>query len=233
MYFNAMALRSKTHRRLTMIIMTSIYRYIDISANDSIIIEGSLEAKLPTVWTHVKHRWEESEQSRGEERRSERRKSEKKEDAGAREKVEKSRFTAFLQWCVAPEGRKVGSLKGRARSPGQMRYEKLHAVVARSPFPSQNAENTPCLDHFWTLRWRKSARRCGSKHISKLKCTKPLRVGTLLEVKMSKKWTPLWRKAHCEVKLYKTHQVRSTFWSWDVEKACAVVARSTFPSQKC
>ena len=48
---------------------------------------------------------------------------------------------------------------------------------------------------------------------------------------MSKKCTPLWREAHFEVKMYKTHQVRTTFGSCDVEKVHAVVARSTFPSQ--
>ena len=41
--------------------------------------------------------------------------------------------------------------------------EKVHAVVARSTFPSQNAQNTPASDHFWKLRCRKSARRCGVK----------------------------------------------------------------------
>ena len=45
--------------------------------------------------------------------------------------------------------------------------------------------------------------------------------------------TPLWREAHFQVKMYKTHQRRTTFGSWDVEKVHAVVARSTFPSQKC
>ena len=58
-------------------------------------------------------------------------------------------------------------------------------------------------------------------------------VGPLLEVAMSKKCTPLWREAHFEVKMYKTHQCRTTFGSSDVEKVHAVVARSTFPSQKC
>ena len=43
--------------------------------------------------------------------------------------------------------------------------------------------------------------------------------GTLLEVEMSKKCTPLWREARFQVKMYKTHQSRSTFGSWDVEKA--------------
>ena len=85
-----------------------------------------------------------------------------------REKVGKSRNTVFFQWFVAPEGRKVGSLKRRVRSPaGQMRDEKLHAVVARSTFRSQNEQNAPFSEHFWMLRWWTSARRCGAKHISK------------------------------------------------------------------
>ena len=46
-----------------------------------------------------------------------------------------------------------------------------------------------------------------------------------------KNCTPLWREAHLQVKMCKIHQVRTTFGSWDVEKAHAVVARSTFRSQ--
>ena len=86
-----------------------------------------------------------------------------------REKVGKSRFTVFFQWFVAPEGRKVGSLKRRVRSQ--------------------------------LARWE------------------------------MKNCTPLWREAHFQVKMYKTHQLRTTFGSWDVEKVHAVVARSTCPSQ--
>ena len=180
-----------------------------------------------------------------------------------REKVGKSRNTVFFQWFVAPEARKVGSLKRRARSQlarwemknctplwreahfqvkmskthhsrttfGSWDVEKVHAVVARSTFPSQNVQNTSASDYFWKLRCRKSARRCGAKHISKSKCPKHLSFGPLLEVEMSKKCTPLWREAHFQVKMYKAHQVRTTFGSWDVEKVHAVVARSTFPSQ--
>ena len=114
---------------------------------------------------------------------------------------------------------------------GSWDVEKVHAVVARSTFRSENVQNTPWSEHFWKLRCRKSARRCGAKHISKSKCTKHTIVGPLLEVAMSKKCTPLWREAHFEVKMYKTHQVRTTFGSWDVEKVHAVVARSTFPSE--
>ena len=118
-----------------------------------------------------------------------------------------------------------------AEPAGQMRDEKLHAVVARSTFASQNVQNTWCSEHFWKLRCRKRARHCGAKHISKSKCTKHLSVGPLLEVTMSKKCTPLWREAHFQVKMYKTHHVRTTFGNCDVEKVHAVVARSTFPSQ--
>ena len=167
-----------------------------------------------------------------------------------REKVGTSRFTVFFQWFVAPEGRKVGSLKRRVRSQlarwemkkctplwreahfqvkmyktpqlrttfGSWDVEKVHAVVARSTFPSQNVQNTPFSDHFWKLRCRKSARRCGAKHISKSKCTKHLSSGPLLEVAMSKKCTPLWREAHLEVKSVKNWRSRTTFWRCDVEK---------------
>ena len=85
---------------------------------------------------------------------------------------------------------------------GSWDVEKVHAVVARSKFRSQNVQNTPASDHFWKLRCRKSARRCGAKHMSKSKCTKHTRFGPLLEVQMSKKCT-LWREAHFEVKSVK------------------------------
>ena len=86
--------------------------------------------------------------------------------------------------------------------------KKVHAVVARSTFRSQNVQNTPGPDHFWKLRCRKSACRCGAKHISKSKCTKHHQLTRpLLEVEMSKKCTPLWREAHFEVKMCKTPHV--------------------------
>ena len=114
---------------------------------------------------------------------------------------------------------------------GQMRDEKLHAVVARSTFPSQNVQNTSASDHFWKLRCRKSARRFGAKQIFSSQNVQNTLVGPLLEVAMSKKCTPLWREAHFEVKMFKTLGVRTTFGGWDVEKVDALVARSTFQSE--
>ena len=114
-----------------------------------------------------------------------------------------------------------------AEPAGQRRDEKLHAVVARSTFPSQNVQSTRGAGHFWQLRCRKSARRCGAKHISKSKCTKHTILGPLLEVEMSKKCTP----SHFQVKMYKAHHVWTIFGGSGVEKVNAVVARSTFPTQ--
>ena len=93
---------------------------------------------------------------------------------------------------------------------GSCHVEKVHAVVARSTFPSENVQSTPAPDHFCALRCRKSARRCGAKHISKSKCTKHTNLGPLLEVEMSKKCTPLWREAHFQVKSVKNWE----FWAF-------------------
>ena len=92
----------------------------------------------------------------------------------------------------------------------------MHAVLARSTFQSQNVQNTPCSNHFWKLGCRKSARRCGTKHISKSKCTKH----TLFKpVEMSKKRTPLWREAHFKVKMLKEHPVSDHFWKLRCRKS--------------
>ena len=99
---------------------------------------------------------------------------------------------------------------------GSCDVEKVHAVVARSTYPSQNVQNTPGPDHFWKLRCRKSERRCGAKHISKSKVLKADGLGPLLEVQMSKKCTPLWREAHFQVKMLKTPGSRTTFGGSDV-----------------
>ena len=61
---------------------------------------------------------------------------------------------------------------------GSWDVEKVHAVVARSTFRSENVQNTRDSDHFWRFRCRKSARHCGAKHISQSKCLKTLGVRT-------------------------------------------------------
>ena len=147
--------------------------------------------------------------SRGE--KSQKRKDQKKEDADARKGRKVAIHCVFPMICGSGGSKSRLAKAAGAEASGQMRDEKVHAVVARSTFPSQNVQNTPASDHFWKLRCRKSARRCGAKHISKSKVLKTDGLGPLLEVAMSKKCTPLWREAHFQVKIYKTHQVRTTF----------------------
>ena len=131
------------------------------------IIEGSLEVKLPTIWTNEKQRWEESDKRREEERRSKKRKSEKKEDPGARKGRKVAKHCVFPMICGSGGSESRLAKAAGAEPAGQMRDGKLQAVVARSTFRSRNAQSTPCSDHFWKLRCRKSARRCGAKHASK------------------------------------------------------------------
>ena len=97
--------------------------------------------------------------------------------------------------------------------------EKVHTAVARSMFPSQHVQKTPCSEHFWKLKCPKSTRGCGAKHISKSKCEK--NIGALLEVAMFKKCTSLWRE-------------RSTFRSENAQSASGL--RALFKvqmSKKC
>ena len=136
-----------------------------------------------------------------------------KEDADARKGRKVAKHCVFPMICGSGGSKSRLAKAAGAEPAGQMRDDKLHAVVARSTFPSEKVQNTWVSEHFWKLRCRKSARRCGAKHMSKSKCTKHTMVGPLLEVEMSKKCTPLWREAHVEVKMYKTHQVRTAFGS--------------------
>ena len=121
--------------------------------------------------------------------------------------------TCTLLWREAHFQVKMLKTLGLWTTFGTWDIEKVDSVVARSKFPSQHVQNTPGSDHFWQLRCRKSARRCGAKHISKSKCTKHTTFGPLLAVEMSKKCTPLWRE---EVKMYKALHVRATFGGSDV-----------------
>ena len=139
----------------------------------------------------------------GQKRKGQKRKDQKKKDADARKGREVAINCVFPMICGSGGSKSRLAKAAGAEASGQMRDENLHAVVARSTFPSQNVQNTPAPDHFLKLRCRKSARRCGAKHISKSKCTKHTRSGPLFEVAMSQKCTPLWREAHFQVKSVK------------------------------
>ena len=80
------------------------------------IIGGSLEVKLPTIWTDGKSRGGKSQRRESKKEEDQRRERIRRKKMHLREKVEKSRNTMFFQCFVAPEGRKVGVLKRRAQS---------------------------------------------------------------------------------------------------------------------
>ena len=156
---------------------------------------------------------------------SDKKKREKKEDAGARKGRKVAIHCVFPMVCGSGGSNSRLTKAAGAEPAGQMRDEKLYAVVVRSTLGSKTTKNTSRSVHFWQLTSRKSARRCGAKHISKSKSTKHTILGPVLEGEMSKKSKPLRREARSPVKMYKAHQRRTTFGSWDVEKVHAVVPR--------
>ena len=145
----------------------------------------------------------------------------------------------MVKHCVFPMICGSGGSKSRlpkaagAEPAGQMRDEQLHAVVARSTFASEKAKSTPAPDHFWKLRCRKSARRCGAKHISKSKCTKHTSSGPLLEVEMSKKCTPLWREQKFRRQNVQNTPAPDHFWKLRCRKSARRCGAKHISKSKC
>ena len=188
------------------------YRYI------LTIIEGSLNSKLPTIWTVEKQ----SRVVKSAERRCNSAKVRRKK-IHPRQMLEKSRNAVFFQWFVCRVSWKVGLLKRRVpRSVLRGEIKKLHAAVAKRTVWSENMQNMWCSEHFlkmrcrkiarrcgethiWSenvqnmwcsghflkMRCRKNARRCGETHVLKWKCTKHVVFGALFAGLMSKNFTPL------------------------------------------
>ena len=93
----------------------------------SLIFEGSLEVKLPTIWTDERRRWEESE----------RREEQKREDAGARKgrKVARTLLAPPTppkkQQCKNQEC--LASYKKKLIACGRVRCKRRVDSVAASP----------------------------------------------------------------------------------------------------
>ena len=103
--------------------------------------EGSFEVKLPTYGQMQQQMWEKLETRESVERRS----------IKVREKVEKSRNTAFFQCFAAPEARKVGSLKRRVQSDlAGWEINNCTRLWREARFEVKHLKGTPSSDHFWT-----------------------------------------------------------------------------------
>ena len=76
----------------------------------------------------------------------------KKQSAGRRvrrEKIRRKKKHCVFSWFCGSGGLKSRLAKAAgAETSGEMRDEKLHAVVPRSTFPSQNVQNTSASEHF-------------------------------------------------------------------------------------
>ena len=146
-----------------------------------------------------------------------------------REKVGKSRNTVFFQWFVAPEGRKVGSLKWRARSSWPDERWKIARRCGAKHIPESKCTKHTILGPLLEVEMSKKCTPLWREAHFQVKMYKAHQVRTFWAVEMSKK--PLWREAHFQVKMLKPPGVGTTFGGSDVEKVHAIVARSTFPSQ--
>ena len=108
--------------------------------------------------------------------------------------------------------------------------EKVHAVVARSTFGSQNVQNTPFRTNFGSWDVEKVHAVVARSTFWSQNVAKHLRLRTYFWESFwcSKKCTPLWREAHFEVKSVKTPGVRTTFWRFDgksMSKKCTPLWR--------
>ena len=128
--------------------------------------------------------------------------------------------------CVSGQSKSRPVKAAGAEVGAARRNQKLHAVVAKSTFGSENVKKLTVSEHFLKFWCPKTGRRCGENHMWKWKCTKHEVFGTLFDVLMSKNCTPLWRNVNVDVKMLKSWRHRSTFWSSDVENMHAAVAKS-------
>ena len=75
----------------------------------------------------------------------------------------------FSMICVVAGSKSNLAVGAEVAVAVERRNEKLHAVVARSTFSSQNVQNTAFSDHFLKLRSVKIARCCSKNDILKSK----------------------------------------------------------------
>ena len=217
-----------------------------------------------TIYRYLYNIWDWWKKSRG--GKSQRREEKKKEDQRrervrrkkmqAREKVEKSRFTVFFPWLVAPEVWKVGSLKQRVRShlagwemnnctplwhEAHLEVKKLKAPHVLSTFGSCDVGKNACLEvkMYKTHHILDTFGSCDAQKVHAVVARSTLRSQNVQSAPHSEHFWKLrcW-KSHAIVarSTFRSQNLQSTprsehFGSCDVQKVYAVVARSTCPSQ--
>ena len=103
-----------------------------------------IEVKLPTIWRDGKAevgRVREEKRRRKKIREERERESQRKEDAGARKGRKVAKHSVFPMICGSGGSKSSLAKAAGAEPPGEMRDEKLHAVVTPSTFRSQTRKN--------------------------------------------------------------------------------------------
>ena len=195
-----------------------------------ISVEGSLEVKLPTIWTNEKQRWEESEKRREEERKSKKRKSQKKEDADCWKGRKVAKHCVFpMIWGSGGSKSRLAKAAG-AEPAGQMRDAKIARRCG-----AKHISKSKCTKHT----------RVGpllEVEMSK-KCT-PLWREAHFEVKSVKNWRVRSTFGSWDVETVHAVVARSTFQSQKLKKwavwstfgrwmsFCVAGTRDSAPCQK-
>ena len=161
------------------------------------IIKGSLEVKLPTIWTV-------------------------EQPPSVRQKRcvpvndRKCAKWCVLPWILRPDDPKGRLAKAAGAEPfggraakhgtppareahlevkivktlrsrntfGRCNFQKWHAANARSTFASQNRQNATVSEHFWKMQLPNMARRLRAKHIWKSKSSKHYGLGALFKMQL-------------------------------------------------
>ena len=136
-----------------MIICVCVCTYIHTHYKDSQYGRRKFRSQTSDNMNRWKSRGGQSQRGEEPKREDQKRERLRRKKMQVREKVGKSRNTVFFRLMICDSGGSKSRLaKAAGAEPcGQMRDEKLHAVAARSTFPSQNVQNTPTSEHFWKL----------------------------------------------------------------------------------
>ena len=124
--------------------------------------------KLPTIWTDGKAEVRRVREEKGR-RRSEKRKSQKKEAPGARKGGKVAKHCVFFNACDSGSKSRLAKAAG-AEPSGEMRNQKLHALVAQSKFEVKKTKKASRPEHFWKLRSKKCTRLWREAHFEVQTC---------------------------------------------------------------
>ena len=91
-----------------------------------------------------------------------------------------------------------------AEPSGEMKNQKLHAVVARSKFESQSVEKTSCSNG-------KSVRNCGAKRVWKSKCEKHIKI---MKIPKNTAGSDQFWKLRCWKSAHRCGAKRIFKWKW-------------------